>query len=76
MQEKVCIYVRLLGEGTEVFRPTQALDLGDGIHRLEAAPGYDPEDEIWEFVPGSEVRAEVRSFESGQHLVAMQASRT
>jgi len=75
MQEKVSIYVRLLKEGTEVFRPTQALDLGNGIYRLEATPGYDPEDEICEFVPGSDVRGEVRSFESGQRLVAMRASR-
>ena len=75
MQEDVNIYIRLLDEGTEVFRPTRALDLGDGIYRLEAAPGYDPEDENWEFVPGSDLRGEVRSFESGQHLVAIRASR-
>jgi hypothetical protein len=40
-QKEVNIYMRLLGEGTEVFRPTHALDLGNGIYRLEATPGYD-----------------------------------
>jgi hypothetical protein len=73
IQKKVDIYVRLSGEGTDVFRPTHALDLGNGFFRLEATSDYDPEDEIWEFVPGSDVRGEFRSFESGQFLVAMSA---
>jgi hypothetical protein len=74
-QKKVVIYVRLLGEGTEVFRPVQALELGNGLFRLEATSDYDPEDEIWEFVPGSDVRGEVRPFDSGQHLVAILAAK-
>jgi hypothetical protein len=34
---KVKIYVRLIDEGTGVFRPTEALDLGNGL--LEILPG-------------------------------------
>jgi hypothetical protein len=73
IQKKVDIYVRLISEGTEVFRPTKSLDLGNGIFKLEATIDYDPEEEIWEFVPGSEVKGEFRPFESGQFLVAMSA---
>jgi hypothetical protein len=69
--KKVEIYVRLLEEGTEVSRPTQALDLGNGLFRLEATVDYDPESEMWEFVPGSEVRGEMRSSESGSYLFAV-----
>lgn len=53
----VNIYVRLLGEGTEVSRPTQALYLGDGLFKVLATEHYDPDDEKWEFPPGSIVRA-------------------
>jgi len=70
-KRKVQIYVRLLEEGTDVSRPTQALDLGNGLFKLEATTDYDPEAETWEFVPGSEVRGEIRSSESGQYLLAV-----
>ena len=32
--DKVKIYVRLLDEGTEVSRPTDAVDIGNGLYRL------------------------------------------
>ncbi len=51
------IYVRLLDEGTEVFRPAEAEPLPDGCFKLLPTEGYDPEDEKWEFPPGSIVRA-------------------
>ena len=47
-KKEVEIYVRLLGEGTEVSRPTRALALGDGRFRLEATADYDPEVETWD----------------------------
>jgi hypothetical protein len=43
--ETVEVYVRLLNEGTEVMRPTQATDLNNGGFRLAATPDYDPTDE-------------------------------
>jgi len=42
------VYVRLLNEGTAVFRPTEALELGGGLFKLVATSDYDPEDEQWE----------------------------
>jgi hypothetical protein len=47
------IYVRLLNEGTPVMRPTNAVHLGNDVYRVLATDGYDPDDEEWEFVPGT-----------------------
>lgn len=65
------IHVRLLDEGTEVFRPTQALDLGAGRFQIQATADYDSDLETWEFVPGSIVRTGLRSDESGQYRIAI-----
>lgn len=52
----VKVYVHLLGEGTVTARGTLAIHLGSGLYKLEATPNYDPEDEIWQFLPGSLVK--------------------
>jgi hypothetical protein len=39
--------------------------------RLIAPPGYDPDDEDWEFKPGSIVRIELRQFEGADAFVAV-----
>jgi hypothetical protein len=70
---KVKIYVRLIDEGTEVSRPTEALDLGNGLLELLPTPDYDSEDEAWEFRPGSVVRCEKRHGSSGEYLLAVRA---
>ena len=67
------IYVRLVDEGTEVVRPTTALNLGDGIYQLIKTPDYDPEDECWEFLPGSRVRG-VETVIGGESLLLAAAS--
>jgi hypothetical protein len=73
--KRVKIYVRLLNEGTEVSRPTQALDLGSDLFEILPTEGYDPEDETWEFPPGSVVRAELIEDATGTYLLAV-SSRT
>ncbi len=65
------IYIRLLGEGTEVLRPTEAEELRDGLFKLLPTPNYDPEDEHWEFAPGSVVRGVFRKVEEEAVLVAV-----
>ena len=65
------IYIRLLDEGTDVSRPTEAVDIGGGLFRVLPAEGYDPEEEHWEFPPGSTVRLEKRVDTSGEYLVAV-----
>jgi hypothetical protein len=67
----VKILVRLLDEGTEVSRPTEAVELGNGLLRICATPNYAPDDEIWEFPPDSIVRAEKHRDASGEYRLAI-----
>jgi hypothetical protein len=64
------IYVYLLDEGTDVWRPTKGQRVGDFIYRLLSTENYDPEIEEWEFPPGSIVRCEYQDLSGGHHLVA------
>lgn len=66
------VYVRLLDEGTVVYRPVMAIHLGGKLYSLMAESDYDPEVERWEFVPGSVVRCEQRNLHDGQCLVAVE----
>lgn len=54
----ITVYVELLEEGTETWRGTEALDIGNGFYKLLLPPDYDPEDEMWAFLPGDIVRLE------------------
>lgn len=65
------IYIRLLDEGTEVFRPTTAEALGQRLFKVLPTPHYNPEDEKWEFVPGSVVECEKRTLDGEEVLVAV-----
>jgi hypothetical protein len=49
------IYIKLLEEGTPTLRPTLARFLYDGLFEVLPTQDYDPEDEMWEFKPGSYV---------------------
>ncbi len=60
MTDIVKIYVQLLEEGTPTIRGTNAISLGNGMYKILPTPDYDPEDEIWEFLPGTTVRCEGR----------------
>ena len=68
--ELVVLYVQLLDEGTYTFRPTSARTLGGGLYELLPTPKYDPEDEKWEFLPGSIVRAVAEKLDGENVLVA------
>ncbi|MEN9855021.1 MAG: hypothetical protein RLZZ157_147 [Pseudomonadota bacterium] len=54
------VFVRLLGEGTEVMRPVHALLENSGCYRLLAPSDYDCEEETWEFPPNSIVLCKVQ----------------
>ena len=64
------VYVYLLDEGTDVWRPVDAIPVGGDIYKI-VAENHDPEDEHWEFATGDEVRCEARRLSSGMHLVAV-----
>ncbi|KAA8476152.1 hypothetical protein BDE36_2612 [Arcticibacter tournemirensis] len=50
---KNVIYVKLLEEGTTVFRPVPAVKVMGNVYRIESEDSYNPENETWEFLPGS-----------------------
>jgi hypothetical protein len=64
------VYVKLLGEGTDVWRPTQAERVDENIVRLLPTADYGACDEQWEFLPGSIVRCENRIL-SGEEVVVV-----
>jgi hypothetical protein len=68
---QMTVYVQLLNEGSSAYRPTEAEVLGPEIVRLQATPNYDPEDETWEFLPGTQVRWAPMKLESGEVPVAL-----
>ena len=69
--QKVQIYVQLLDEGTPTMRPTEAIVLENGLFKVLPIPDYDPEDEIWEYLPGSIVKCQEFKNEDGQYLLAV-----
>ena len=69
------IYIRLLDEGTEVFRPTAAEPLGQTLFKVLPTPNYETQDETWEFVPGSVVECEKRKLDGDEVLVAVRPQR-
>ena len=71
MAQTIEIYIRLLDEGTECSRPTQALELGNGLFKVLPTSNYDPADEVWEFPPDSIVRVRPFEFEGKKFLRAV-----
>ena len=69
---KQMVYVQLLNEGTIVYRPAPAVFLESNIVKLVLHDEYDPDDEEWEFKPGSVVRVENRTLSGGPVLVAVE----
>jgi hypothetical protein len=65
------IYVRLLNEGTDVYRPAVAHEIEHGIYEILPTADYDAADEEWEFPPESHVRIEKRESEDGDHFIAI-----
>jgi len=65
------VYVRLLNEGTAVYRPVEVAIVEGGAVKLIAPPGFDLEDEEWEFKPGSIVLLKEQILEGKDVLVAV-----
>jgi hypothetical protein len=65
---KTTIYVELLGEGTDCWRPVEAEHLGADLYRIT---GETPEDEVWSFSTGDTVKCKTQAFQTnGSGLVA------
>jgi hypothetical protein len=61
------IYIRLKGEGVDVWRPVEAIEEEAGIFRILFEP---KKEEDWEFPSGSRVRCGKRNLASGEVTVA------
>jgi hypothetical protein len=65
------LYVRLLDEGIDVWRPIRGVHLSDDVYRIVSEP---MESEHWEFPSGSVVRCRPQFFPDGkEELVAFEA---
>jgi hypothetical protein len=69
--DAITVYVELLDEGVEVWRPVAASQVRAGVYRL--ADDAD-EQEQWAFPAGSLVRVEDRDLSDGRVLVACAAA--
>jgi hypothetical protein len=65
----VDIYVALLDEAVDVWRPVKAEYLGGDVYRI-VEQLYDREVEAWQFEPGEEVVCEVVDTADGRILAA------
>lgn len=66
------IYVPLLDEGVDVWRPAQAIRVGNDLFRILLPSDYDSEDETWEFLPGSLVKCALKMLSGSEVLVAVE----
>ncbi len=63
------IYVALLNEPVDVWRPVAAEKINHSVYRIAEQP-YDREDEKWQFEPGSIVYCETITLSGKQVLAA------
>jgi hypothetical protein len=69
MRKHLKIFVSLLDEGVDVWRPVLADHLDGAIYRIAFQP-YNREAETWEYEPGDEVVCEMKESSDGQILAA------
>jgi hypothetical protein len=65
---RTTVYVELLDEGTDVWRPVAADEVRPGCFLLR---GEMPAEERWAFQPGALVECEFRKLSGGSRLVAV-----
>ncbi len=68
------IYVYLLDEGVDVWRPVDAIRIRDSIYQINPKSEI-PETEVWQFLPGDIVRCEEKQLSKGKHLVAIEKAK-
>jgi hypothetical protein len=69
LSEVVEVFVSLIDEGVEVWRPVRATRLRGDIYRIVEQP-YDRELETWQFEPGDAVVCELIDSGDGPILAA------
>lgn len=76
MEEK--IYIEILDEGSSCFREVPATKLSANTYLVHGEDLHDPDDEEWEFLPGTIVRVEEKILRNADgspsgNLVAVEA---
>jgi hypothetical protein len=66
------IYIAVLDEGVDVWRPVPARKIDDSTYTILRPADYDPEDERWEFPPGSTVVCQRKRTAQGNILAAVE----
>ncbi len=70
MKEKIC--VSLLHEGVQTYKYIFAERVSDTIYIISEDNEHNPEDEEWEFLSGTTVVVEMKTFQDGtRDLVAI-----
>ena len=64
MEKIVQIYTKLLGEKLEVWRPVEAVPMGNDTYKI-ISPNPEPKIEKWEFKRGDLVQCEDKVFSDG-----------
>ena len=64
VNQAVTVFVLLLDEGVEVWRPVEARPLGQGLFRLVGV-NADVSEERWQFAAGAIVKCETKQFHDG-----------
>lgn len=67
-ENETTIYIPLLNEGINVWRPVQAKQLGTDVFKITSI--NDDETEEWQFNYGERVRCTHKKLNEGTHLVA------
>jgi len=70
------IYIQLLNEGTKVYRPVPASEIENKVYRIGGEEIYDPDEEVWEFPPGTVVIVEEQILEGENVLLAIKVKKT
>jgi len=70
MTDRTRIYVALLDEGVDVWRPVESEQVAEDCFLIIEQP-YDRDIEFWEFEPGSVVRVRRLTLSEGECLVAV-----
>lgn len=65
------IYIQLLEEGTKVYKPVPAIEIEKNVYEVQGFEIYDPEDEFWEFLPGTHVLVKEQNLNGERVLVAI-----
>ena len=69
---KMRIYISLVDEGLDVWRPVDADKIDQDTYLIPADTRI-PKSEEWQFQPGTRVRCEIMNLSGGKALVAVKA---